>query len=339
MYGPSLITSVSHTAMRVCVAVCGLLLIGGVLAGWWVLSHKPSSSESTEAQGAEHGAFVALIRAKGGAVAYRSFVDTYATKQLDVQHNAAHIFGQALFEVEGVRGVANCTQEFNFGCYHGFMSRAIALEGLSVVEKLDRVCSSDTMAPLACQHGIGHGIMEFMGHTKLLKALEACALTHQQDPIAGCTSGVFMEYNVPLVVRESGALSVEARPLTDSNNPFDVCLTIPSQYQLSCYHELPQWWGQVFTTDMGVMGRECSLVTEESLRSACFAGIANIIPSQAGYRAQTIVTMCTTMPSKSLQQKCLIEASWGLVKNFNLVQEADEVCRHVPEALQYRCPK
>lgn len=212
--------------------------------------------------------------------------------------------------------------------------RAAAL----VVADLDRVCKSDTTAPAACEHGIGHGILEYVGHQKLIEALEACKQTRQLDPVAGCTSGVFMEYNIPLVVHENGSLSIDARPLADVRTPFDVCPTMPTTFRTSCYHELPQWWQQVFTKDIRVMGATCVQNANSKEAQACLQGIANIIPSQAGYSPDVAQTMCDSMPTTRSREECLVNAAWGFVKNFNMPEAASKLCEGLSDDMQHRCP-
>lgn len=313
--------------------LCALVAVGYVLYLHFLPVHTPDTPSVLRNE------FIHSIERLGAPRAYAAFSAAYGPEPFEIQHNAAHLFGEALYDVKRLKGIAACDQTFNFGCYHGFMSRAIAREGLLVVRELDRVCKSDTAAPTACEHGIGHGILEFVGHAKLLPALDACKLTNQQDPVAGCTSGVFMEYNVPLETMEGGAVAVQARPLVDTQKPFDICPDMPDQYRQSCYQELPQWWIQVLTTDIGEMGKICSTAETEVLRIVCYNGITKIVPSQGQYSPSTIITMCSSMPNDTERTRCLVGASWGLVNNVGLVEEAAEVCAQVPAAEQYRCPK
>ncbi len=311
-----------------------ILALGGYF--WYAHMHQVQVADTPSRMRNE---FIHSISREGATRAYAAFSTTYGPEPFEIQHNAAHLFGEALYDVKRLQGIAACDQNFNFGCYHGFMSRAIAREGLTVVRELDAVCKSDTAAPPACEHGIGHGILEFVGHEKLLAALDACSMTNQHDPVAGCTSGVFMEYNVPLETRESGAVSVHARPLVDAHKPFDICPSMPEQFRRSCYQELPQWWIQVLTTDIGEMGRVCGTEPDESLRTTCYNGIAKIVPSQARYRSSVVISMCDAMPNSTERTRCLVGSSWGLIKNFGLAKEVGEVCMQVPATEQYRCPK
>ncbi len=327
-----------YAIVRFRIAILGIFAIVVLLTLAVVIVLHIRASESLDTPSRARNEFIHQIQKEGGVRAYAAFVETYRPQGFEIQHNAAHLFGEALYDVEHLGGLAICDQTFNFGCYHGFMSRAIAREGLPVIHKLDGVCKSDTLAPMACQHGIGHGILEFLGHTKLLEALDACKLTNQEDPIAGCTSGVFMEYNVPLVTREDGSIGVESRSLADAHKPFDVCPSMPAQFKQSCYHELPQWWTQVLTTDMGDMGRLCATVEEEQLKNACLMGVSNIIPSQAAYDAQTIISMCNEMPTPKSIDECLVGAAWGLVKNFHLNEAGTQVCKTASAGVRHQCP-
>lgn len=326
---PVVIRALVLLAATIAVVGAGILLI--------THPHQKTEVSASTTISEKRAAILASIKGIGGSAAYTQLKKDYKSRPFDEQHNAAHLFGESLYEHEGVGGVSVCDPELNFGCYHGFLSAVIAHEGTEVISRLDDVCAH-TSAPSTCQHGIGHGILEYYGHTNLVKALEACRLTNQPDPIAGCTGGVFMEYNVPLTVDERGSFAVAARPLTE-DGPYAPCEEMPSEFRTSCFHELPQWWGMVYEQDTQTAAMLCGDLPEGPERNACFHGLAGTIPSRADYRAEEAINLCDLMPSTAERSACLADASWAFVTNALDSKSAQVLCREALPEDQARCPK
>src|SRR3989344_4330329 len=163
---------------------------------------------------------------------YRQFKSEYKDIHFGSQHTAAHIIGELIYEKAGIKGIIFCDATFAFGCYHSFFGNALANSGPDVIPEIDKSCI-DKFGPFGtgCQHGIGHGLMEYFGHENLLAALDACSVTFQKNPLFGCTSGVFMEYNVPIIITLDDA---STRPrMLDKSIPYDPCPGLPSKYQES----------------------------------------------------------------------------------------------------------
>jgi hypothetical protein len=270
----------------------------------------------------------------GSASAYENFKKDFLQSNPDVQHNAAHIFGEVAYELEKVEGIAACDTSFNFGCYHGFFTAGVKSAGISIVPELDAICQKSNKVG-ACQHGIGHGILEFLGHSKLEAALEVCKMTRQPNPIAGCTSGVFMEYNVPLMV-ENGIYTVSARPLGNPESPYAPCTNITGEYVRSCYHELPQWWNQVYGGDFSRMGVLCAGVSDPRERYSCFAGIGNIAGSSTQYDPEHTLVICKLYEPNDADT-CLENAAWAYASNLGLEEEAMGICKMVSENRREKC--
>lgn len=311
-----------------------LILCGCVVAAYF-LSRVPEPPTGIPAMRA---AFVENIRMHGGDAAYRAFKKHYLGVPFDLQHNAAHVFGESLYDEEGIAGVRLCDQEFNFGCYHGFFTRAVASEGLDVIGALDRACDASDR-PTACQHGIGHGILEYLGHSRLGDALLACKKTHQPDPLAGCTSGVFMEYNVPLSVGGDGTFALQTRPLEHHDEPYHPCTELPDEFRLSCYHELPQWWAQVYGQDFATLGAFCAAAPYPGGGRACFNGLGNVIASFGEYDADTVAGLCRQIADSEGRDSCFINAAWSAFVDRQDARGAAAICAKLPEKLQSECPK
>ncbi len=319
-----------------------IVCIGIILAGSACVVYANrlvSNSKSTPSSvGGLRSEMQQSIKKQGGENAYAVFKDEYAGKTFDEQHNAAHLFGEMLFDVEGLKGLTVCDSDLNFGCYHGYLSKAISKEGLNVISRLDNVCATaEGIAPTACQHGIGHGIVEYMGHAHLSEALLACDKTNQPNPLAGCTSGVFMEYNVPLNVLPNNMLATAPRKLSDRSKPYDVCPTLDQRFQSSCYHELPQWWLQVYSDDFKVLASLCDSAPGDSFQNACFGGVGQIIASSAGYEVEKTKEFCSLMPTEHRRNECLYAGAKAFSFNIGDTKHAEELCNVLPDTMKEHC--
>ncbi len=276
------------------------------------------------------------IRAEGPARAYALLKKTYAGESFSTRHNAAHIFGESLYVVGGISAVAVCDADFNFGCFHGFMTRAISSAGLSIIPQLDTVCGS-TNATTTCQHGLGHGILEYMGHEHLTQALEACSITRKLDPIAGCTSGIFMEYNVPLTSAPDGSFSTATRPLKDAAHSYDPCPSLSEEFRQSCYYALPQWWEQIYSNDFSIIGPLCVAVTNEKERTACLLGLGSVIGPQVEFDVQKAITLCDMTREPHARSTCLVSVAGTFSIEAHDTVGARAVCAETLSQDRARC--
>jgi hypothetical protein len=311
--------------------------IGGVFIMAAVLIHSVQAKDplALSSVAEQRATFEQDIRTLGGAGAYTKFKKIYSEVPFNQQHLATHIFGGALYTVLAHDGVAVCDSGFSFGCFHGFFIGAVSEEGLSVVKSLDIACSR-TPIPAACQHGIGHGILEYLGHGRLDDALRACAEITRSGPVGGCTSGVFMEYNVPLI-ESSGAFSTEARMLPAPDEPYHPCPEVASQFSESCYHELPQWWEQVYAGDFGVIGRLCHEAGAEEYQRACVGGIGYRAAPSANYNLGKTRALCAMMPTDDMEHLCIVSASHAFASNIGDDQGAMALCDALPVSYLAAC--
>ncbi len=275
---------------------------------------KPSSSLTpTAVASAGVKKWADRIAIVGAEQAYQEFKDANHKESLQVQHAMAHVFGEALYEQKGLDGISVCDSEFAFGCYHSFLTRAIAEHGVAVLTYLDQKCL-DKYGPLGtgCQHGIGHGVMEYTGPTKIEEALTLCGKTTQLNPLFGCTSGVFMEYNSPLVLGE-GSATVQPRPF-DPAAPYGTCpmLSRP-EFRWSCYYEIPAWWygGQ----SPKEIGKLCHALTSPEERQSCLQGMGQAIVESTSYQASESIAGCQTAASQADKVLCLSGAAWTFYAN------------------------
>lgn len=273
------------------------------------------------------------IRVAGAAAAYEEFKQAYGALAFGRRHTLAHLWGELLFAADGFDGVAVCDSAFEFGCYHGFFTAAVGAGGIGILPELDRACRSESL-PSACQHGIGHGILEYFGHGNLVKALEACAAVPQTEPVAGCTAGVFMEYNLPITLTSDGDARMQFRPV-DEENPYAPCPNLPREFRQSCYHELVQLWDRYY--EYRTIGELCHALEEPAERDACFQGAGNIAAPSSGYDVATAMEKCQQMPSDDGRTICRITSSWSFWAQEQYRHLAPEPCRGLAPEEVTRC--
>jgi hypothetical protein len=313
--------------------VLAVLLITGASI-WWSRSHaSPKESSAISVMRAQ---MAGDIKRLGAKEAYKAFAAEYHQKSFTVQHNSAHLFGEALYDTVGLTGIAACDLDFNYGCFHGFMTEAIAQKGPSVISKLKEACAP-TPSPLACEHGIGHGIIEYLGHDKLLPALKACDLTNPTDPIAGCRTGLFMEYNIPIVFDESGDATINARLLADPAKPYDVCPSLPEQYQLACYYSLPQWWIQVYGDYKDRLKEFCQNAPGRPNEMGCATGLGSVSGMASHYDPEKAKEYCMPGMDKELEDRCLISSAQAFYADVADMAATKKLCSLVTSKDQHEC--
>lgn len=306
----------------------------GVVLIFWISSAPQEEQEFNIAR--ERGHFRKQIETLGGERAYTLFVERYEEdKYTSVQHGAAHLFGEILFKVQNISGVAVCDSSLAYGCYHGFFTQAVLESGLSILPLLDEACGNQkTGSP--CRHGIGHGLMEYFGTDHLDDALRSCPKAKREQFMGGCSSGVFMEYNVPLV-EDNGEFVTTVRTL-DTGSEYGPCTSVDDQFKESCYHELPQWWKQVYKNDYALMGELCNKVESHNERRACFLGIGNNIAPSSYFDEKIAIEYCSLMPDTYGNTMCRLAAaqgfSWDIKNRFGVIV----LCDGIEEFDGYACP-
>lgn len=245
-----------------------------------------------------------VIKEEGGKSAYEKFATTYQTLRNGAQHEKAHIFGEALYKVEGVPGVAVCDSRFAFGCYHSFFGWALIDKGLDTIKELDQACIDVYgRKGLGCQHGIGHGVITELGYDKLGESLSACMQLDWQEPIGGCTSGVFMEFN--FATMDQGEIR---QP--ENKGEYYPCTEVEKRFSQACYFEQPAWWSARSDKDFVLVGKRCEAVADITNREACYRGAGNVIAGMTEYSLEEIAAACRLMPNLEGEVLCIEGATW-----------------------------
>lgn len=259
----------------------------------------------------------------GATRAYAQFVKENEQVSSDRQHTNAHIMGETLYEIHGTKGISYCDSRFGFGCYHGLFTKALAEGGSRLVSELNKACTASFgVLGTGCQHGIGHGILEYTGLKHIDEALALCDMTHQPTPLLGCTSGVFMEYNTPL--GGDALMRVPTtRPFT-TERPYEPCDRVASQYRDSCYYELGQWYVDTVSNKASSIQAFCGGLSGEG-RNHCFLGIGSSLVRVAKYETRAVIDACASYAHTD-EVMCRAGASWMLYAIPEYRTQAREVC-------------
>jgi hypothetical protein len=272
-----------------------LLLAGVVLVGIFAVSGSvvPASERADNE-------WSGVISAQGGKEAYGVFAQRVETLTPAEQHTQAHYFGTALYEAEGIPALGVCDARFSYGCFHEFLGKAIAEHGLQVVPQLNEGCRAALVeSPLSCQHGIGHGVVAYLGYSDeaFIEALEECRVLPYNDPIGGCYGGVFMEYNLQTMLGTQARLR---QPTEGAEGAYEPCKGLSLEYAQACVFWQPQWWHTALLDQRSDelaferMGELCVGMTAGSpiLRRGCFEGIGNIVPPTVGFEPKAAALLC-----------------------------------------------
>ena len=327
------------------VSIIIITFLGGATAAFFfsekssfkVSSKEISSLRLTTFNSSDiHKAWSARIDSIGTARAYGEFKEAYEAQDSKFQHLAAHVMGSLLYEKEGLAGLGICDATFAFGCYHSFFGSAVSKEGIGAIKDFDRICM-EKFGPwgTGCPHGIGHGILEYMGHEKLDEALAACIHTTQKHPLLGCTSGVFMEYNFPVLIGKEEASSQVRKWNPDS--PLSPCTSVEEKYRSSCFFELAQWWELVLFQDYAKMGKFCQAISSKDEQEACFLGIGHALAPTTLYNVQDATRRCILMPNSEAKILCLAGTSWGFFVVPEKRADAPLLCKKLLPTDEKKC--
>lgn len=274
----------------------------------------------------------AAIRVFGGEWAYEVMMVSVSGKSIRDEHNTAHRFGEALYGLEGVPGIAVCDDRLFYGCMHQMVAQAVAEFGLASVEQIASVAQR---APdRALPHSIGHGVLGSIGYTEdaLSEALFIGCRSFRYDPREACASGVFMEYSFWTMLQPDGGI----RPL--EGNLHAPCATLRGMNRpemLWCLYWLPNWW-DLHEDDTAVFGERCRAY-EGDERDACFMGIGKgtaWLPNQSAEATRAGCEAATD--DATLRTSCFASAAYEFA-SAGFPEEAERICGFLEGEHAIRC--
>lgn len=299
------------------------VVVGAIfIAGWLIKKDTLKTPESLEGIKNERANWEKFLEKENSRDFYESLKGAYL--QNYNQHAVGHIFGEMLYKKEGVYGIKICDDAFWWGCYHSLTSLAIIENGVDIIPELIINCGEKSDF---CEHGIGHGLLEYFGAKGMDEALKACSSFFGERD--SCLTGIFMEYNFPLGT---------ARAPTNKDY-YKPCGSLLEIYQGACYFELPRWWERVFKSDFEKVGKLCSLIDFEENKNQCFLGVGEIVSLITSHELDSTISLCEKMSTTTGIAYCKIGASIGFSTVSGKSGEAPNVCRGIEKKYREQCAR
>lgn len=289
-------------------------------------SNEVSVSTKPPTKEVQH--WIDRIKQEGGYQAYIEFKEQVKNLDPGQQHAHSHLFGEGLYRATGIDGVSICDNSFAFGCYHSFLGTAIHIEGLTIVPLLNQKCIDNLKdQSLGCQHGIGHGIATDFGYKydDLVKSLDICDKLPVNDPIGGCTGGVFMEYNFQTMLSAEG----QTRQF-DPANPLFPCQSLQDKYRQACYFWQGQWWATVLPASIdekySQIGLLCQKIENSNEQLQCFLGSGNTIGQFSNWKIDRAKELCSRILTPKGNLGCRSAAAGAFMAEPSTQNIAQKLC-------------
>ncbi len=223
-------------------------------------------------------------------------------------HDLAHLSGILIYDNKGFDGIADCSAQFAFGCYHGFLDKAFAknLDNLILAQnaclKLSSKKGTIEGPAASCIHGIGHGVASFYSTTELEKALVSCRKLTMGNEY--CFDGVFMEF-----VRSS------PDSFFKSNDPYYPCNFLEKKYGYSysfaCGRNQPSLLMGRFKMGFDEVLEVCIDSDSNPFKNACVDSLGFSLASTGD--ARQIIAGCRKIGIDEFIAKCIKAAAGELV--------------------------
>lgn len=238
-------------------------------------------------------------------------------------HDLAHLSGALIYQQEGFEGLGNCSSEFAFGCYHGFLDSAFAKD-LDHLLDAQNACSKlgpSGSGPVAsCIHGIGHGVASFYSSSDIKKALSSCRKLTLGEEF--CFDGVFME-----IVRSA------PDSFFKKDDPLYPCNSLEKEfgyaYSFACGRNQPSLLMSKFKLGFDEVVNICLNSSSKPFQQACFDSLGFSLASTQD--VEKIITSCQGIIRSEFVIRCIKSAAGELI--FQEVPGWDEKSRAVCQSL------
>jgi len=222
-------------------------------------------------------------------------------------HDLAHLSGKLIYDKKGFDGIALCSAEFAFGCFHGFLDQAFS-KNLDHLKDAETAClklgtNQSVSGPAAsCIHGIGHGVASFHSTADLKASLSAC-----RKLIFGrqyCFDGVFMEF-----VRSAPDNFFKAE------DPLYPCNFLEAEfgpiYSAACGRNQPPLLMSRFKKGFEEVAGICESSESKPLKQACFNALGFSLA--ASLDVSQIITGCHAIGEEEYVLECTKAAAGELI--------------------------
>jgi hypothetical protein len=220
-------------------------------------------------------------------------------------HDLAHLSGILLYEEGGFGSIGQCSNNFAFGCYHGFLDKAFS-KNLDHLDSAQNAClglGRENSGPVAsCVHGIGHGVASFYSTADLEKSLSTCRKLTSGNEF--CFDGVFMEF---------------VRSASDSffrkDDPYYPCNDLEEKfgysYSFTCGRNQPSLLMGRFGMDFENVAQICVNATSKPFQEGCVDSLGFFLA--ATLEPEKIIEGCLSLGVSEFVENCIQKASGELV--------------------------
>ena len=222
-------------------------------------------------------------------------------------HLLNHASGDFAYKKYGNKGILYCKEYFLASCFHAVILETIANEGVNTLEKTMESCwEKDITVASQCAHGIGHGVLAWVGYKNLTEALKICdglATKDSRFPLFNCHDGVFME--------NLWAVHNDGQPSPDRwikhDDPYYPCNDpqIKEEWQAGCWANQASLMYQMFEGDVKKVGEYCDVVENKSYRENCYNNLARQIHPLTESNIDKTLYYCGLLP-KEKNPECLL---------------------------------
>jgi hypothetical protein len=251
-------------------------------------------------------------------------------------HPLTHSIGRAAMERYGSFQNAvtyedgTCWSGFTHGILEGFMFKY-------TVDELDQavqgVCVQDPEQAYSfdyynCVHGLGHGV-SWRFDNGVFEALPVCDALEGRWEQQSCHSGVFMQN---IVVDGEAHQSRELR----EDEPMYPCTAVDEQYKKTCYLMQTSYALRTVDYDYAKGFELCETEADEGYVETCYRSMGRDISGNSHRESTKVVELCS-LGDPELQKHCFQGAVKNAVFNDHGLENADELCRLVPERYTQDC--
>ena len=261
-------------------------------------------------------------------IIFKVFQENEARKEIFAScHEVMHYVGRHVYEQAGKVGTAlsTCSSVCFEGCLHGVAEGYVLKKNITldtVTNEIPSICGkiSDYDKPALfnqCIHGIGHAMM-LLTQNEVLDSLKFCDVLKTEKESELCYSGVFMEnsnsstnkdhpskyikkddpfYPCDILDKKYKKMCYELQSFKifefenkDWIETFNLCNSIPLEYQSGCYKTLGS--SQVgFTQDVMQMKNNCDLAPSQ-YKNICMMGIVSTLSTRYSGDSSRMITFC-----------------------------------------------
>lgn len=243
------------------------------------------------------------IKTLGPEASYNNLKKTITGWNYSTAHQTLHIFGFALYGSLGQEGMIYCDDFQNYGCFHGFVAGFVSEHKLQDLDQtISILCNlNQNFTKERCLHGIGHGLVDYLGRYNLNESFRYCQKIGSTTYI-GCPQGVLMEYFYPIHNQAKNT----GRDQFDSSNIFGPCGNLDKEFQKYCYTFIPVfYWPENIVLNAVQAENYCREAQDPMNRLYCLVGTGTRLSSYFNFDLDKARQLCNGMKESDNRAYCL----------------------------------